>query len=165
MDGYKPRSSGMYPNRRRCRALIGSPRQCTIPASSSVRPNTARIVVVLPAPFGPRKPTICPAGTVKVRWSSAVRVPNLRTRPSTSKLTATVSQPSVRDADLAPLAAARARLVRAAGDPAADHHVRPPEVPERVAPGMDEPAERPHCEDHPRRGGVDLVHHRRLFDH
>src|SRR5579864_6980571 len=31
-----------------------------------------RMVVVLPAPFGPRKPTICPLATSNVIWSTAV---------------------------------------------------------------------------------------------
>ncbi len=35
-----------------------------------------RSVVVLPAPFGPRKPVIVPGETVKVRSSIALTVPN-----------------------------------------------------------------------------------------
>ena len=35
-----------------------------------------RIVVVLPAPFGPRKPVTCPGRTVKLRSSTAVTAPN-----------------------------------------------------------------------------------------
>jgi hypothetical protein len=31
-----------------------------------------RMVVVLPAPFGPRKPTICPFGTSNEMWSTAM---------------------------------------------------------------------------------------------
>ena len=46
-----------------------------VPASRSVSPKTARMVVVLPAPFGPRKPTTCPLGTEKVRSSSARQRP------------------------------------------------------------------------------------------
>jgi hypothetical protein len=34
-----------------------------------------RSVVVLPAPFGPRKPVIRPGSTVKVRSSTAVKPP------------------------------------------------------------------------------------------
>ena len=44
----------------------------------------ARIVVVLPAPLGPRKPTTCPAGTSNERPSRAVRAPKVRRRPSSS---------------------------------------------------------------------------------
>ena len=48
----------------------------------------ARMVVVLPAPLGPRKPTTWPAGTLNERSSSAVSVPNVRRRPSSSKWSA-----------------------------------------------------------------------------
>ena len=34
-----------------------------------------RMVVVLPAPFGPRKPVTCPGRTVKLRPSTAVTEP------------------------------------------------------------------------------------------
>jgi hypothetical protein len=44
----------------------------------------ARMVVVLPAPLGPRKPTTCPAGTSKERSSRAVTVPYVRRNPTTS---------------------------------------------------------------------------------
>src|SRR5271165_5358876 len=68
----------MYPNRRRSSWPTGPPFQRTVPESRSVSPKIARIVVVLPAPLGPRKPTTCPAGTVKDRSSSAVREPKVR---------------------------------------------------------------------------------------
>src|SRR5207253_11357376 len=35
-----------------------------------------RMVVDLPAPFGPRKPTTCPRSTAKETWSTAVTPPN-----------------------------------------------------------------------------------------
>ena len=38
-------------------------------------PERIRIVVDLPAPFGPRKPTISPGATEKLRSSTAVREP------------------------------------------------------------------------------------------
>ena len=44
----------------------------------------ARIVVVLPAPLGPRKPTTCPAGTTNERSSRARTVPYVRRSPSNS---------------------------------------------------------------------------------
>src|SRR5436190_6043827 len=47
-------------------------------------PVSMRIVVDLPAPFGPRNPKICPARTRKVMWSTAVKDPNVRVRFSTS---------------------------------------------------------------------------------
>ena len=46
------------PRRRR-----GRPCQRTSPASGSSTPSAIRIVVVLPAPFGPTNPTISPSGT------------------------------------------------------------------------------------------------------
>ena len=59
----------------------GTPFQVTEPASRSVSPKMARIVVVLPAPFGPRKPTTCPAGTWKERSARAVTLPYVRPEP------------------------------------------------------------------------------------
>ena len=53
--GYSPRSSGMYPKRIRSPAVIDAPRHRTVPASRSTSPKTARMAVVLPARFGPRK--------------------------------------------------------------------------------------------------------------
>src|SRR5215831_1493228 len=60
-------------------------RLTSIDASSTSKPATVavpdvggrkqvsmRMVVVLPAPFGPRKPTICPFRTSKEMWSTAV---------------------------------------------------------------------------------------------
>ena len=44
----------------------------------------ARMVVVLPTPLGPRKPTTCPAGTSKERSSRAVRAPKVRRSPFSS---------------------------------------------------------------------------------
>jgi len=49
-----------------------------------VSPKIARIVVVLPAPFGPRNPTTTPLGTLKDKSSSAVTEPNVRRNPSSS---------------------------------------------------------------------------------
>ncbi len=43
------------------------------------------MVVVLPAPFGPRKPKTWPGGTLKVRPSSATTGPNLRLSPISSR--------------------------------------------------------------------------------
>src|SRR5688500_10686984 len=42
-----------------------------------------RMVVVLPAPFGPRKPTISPCRAVNVSLLTAVRSPYRLVRPST----------------------------------------------------------------------------------
>ena len=57
------------------RSPIGAPRQRTVPVSSSTSPNTARIAVVLPAPFGPRKPVSRPGWTANVQPSSAASAP------------------------------------------------------------------------------------------
>ena len=45
-----------------------------------------RIVVVLPAPFGPTNPTISPSGTENVTPSSATMSPNRRERSSSSSM-------------------------------------------------------------------------------
>ncbi|SLI22074.1 Uncharacterised protein [Mycobacteroides abscessus subsp. abscessus] len=42
-----------------------------VPAVGVSSPRIIRIVVDLPAPFGPRKPVTCPGFTVKVRSSTA----------------------------------------------------------------------------------------------
>ena len=52
-------------NSRRSANGSGVPRQSTRPSSSGSRPATASSKVVLPAPFGPMRPTISPAGTEK----------------------------------------------------------------------------------------------------
>jgi hypothetical protein len=41
-------------------------------------------VVVFPAPFGPRKPVTTPGSTLNVRSSTALNVPNILVRPTTS---------------------------------------------------------------------------------
>lgn len=43
-----------------------------------------RIVVVLPAPLGPRKPVTTPGSTAKLTESTAVTSPNRLVRPVTS---------------------------------------------------------------------------------
>src|SRR3954454_14405747 len=65
----------MYPNRSRSRRPIDAPRQAMLPASGRARPKMQRIAVVLPAPFGPRKPTRRPGRTTKDAPSSAVTGP------------------------------------------------------------------------------------------
>jgi hypothetical protein len=47
-------------------------------------PKIARIVVVLPAPFGPRNPTTWPDETQNDRSSSAVSMPKRRVNPEIS---------------------------------------------------------------------------------
>src|SRR5450759_5461637 len=42
-----------------------------------MRPTIMRIVVVLPAPLGPRKPKTSPRRTERLRWSTASVLPKL----------------------------------------------------------------------------------------
>src|SRR4028118_548657 len=56
------------------------PLTTTVPLVGRERPATMRIVVVLPAPFGPRKPKIAPAAAVRLRRSTAVKSPYLLVR-------------------------------------------------------------------------------------
>src|SRR6476661_3487190 len=55
-----------------------------VPAVGRTRPSSMRSVVVLPLPFGPRKPVIRPDSTVKVSSSTAVKVPNRLVSPAIS---------------------------------------------------------------------------------
>src|SRR5258705_8748378 len=59
------------------------PSMTTRPAVGLSSPAMMRMVVVLPAPFGPRKPWISPLGTSKLTPSTAVNDPYFLTRPST----------------------------------------------------------------------------------
>ena len=58
------------------RAGSRSASQRRSPVSGSTRPKIARIAVVFPAPFGPRKPSMRPRSTVNEQPSSAVTGPN-----------------------------------------------------------------------------------------
>src|SRR4051812_24767528 len=74
----------MYPIRARASALpTGSPKIATEPALGATRPTTHRISVVLPAPFGPRRPRISPSATSSETPARATRSPNDFTRDST----------------------------------------------------------------------------------
>src|SRR5262245_33598567 len=69
-----------------CRS-IGCPRIRISPPSGAVMFMIIRIVVVLPAPFGPRSPNIAPRGTCRERLSTALKRPNaLVTSESSSAL-------------------------------------------------------------------------------
>ena len=46
------------------------------PGVELYQPNTARIAVVFPAPFGPRKPVCRPGRAAKVHASNAINEPN-----------------------------------------------------------------------------------------
>jgi hypothetical protein len=82
--GVQPALFRHVPNRRRSDCPTRDPFHRTVPALRSVRPKMARMVVVFPAPFGPRKPTTRPDVTVNDKLSSAVMVPNVRRNPSIS---------------------------------------------------------------------------------
>jgi len=87
----------------------------------------------------------------------AERPPRPQARPS--RAAASVGNP-----DLPPPAAAGAGLGGRGGAAAAVDDVGPPQVPQRVAPGVHEPAERPHRPDDPGGRGVQLVDDGRVRD-
>jgi hypothetical protein len=57
------------------RSGTGSPKSRIVPAVACASPSSIRIVVVLPDPFGPRKPCTPPAGTARSRSRTATRRP------------------------------------------------------------------------------------------
>src|SRR6185437_10267786 len=57
---------------------IGSPNSSTRPAVGPIRPISILIVVVLPEPFGPRKPNTAPCGTESSSPSTASCPPRYR---------------------------------------------------------------------------------------
>ena len=73
----------MYPTRR---LIASASRVTSMPATHAVpslgrsRPQSIRMVVVLPAPLGPRNPKISPVRTPRLRLETAVTVPNRRVR-------------------------------------------------------------------------------------
>ena len=54
-----------------------------LPEVAGVSPTMTRMVVVLPAPLGPRKPVTVPGWQTKLMLSTAVNVPYFRVSPST----------------------------------------------------------------------------------
>src|SRR4030042_1018983 len=52
-----------------------NPQTLTVPEVGSVRPRSISIVVVFPAPFGPRKPKTSPSATERLRLSTAFCFP------------------------------------------------------------------------------------------
>src|SRR6266545_2984164 len=84
--GHRLTSPGTYANRRckRTASRHGSPpNSSTAPASARNRPSRIRIVVVLPAPLGPRNPCTSPAATVRSSPSRARVCPKVFTNPAT----------------------------------------------------------------------------------
>ncbi len=60
---------------RECRSRYARPLIVTCPEVGVSRPTIIRMVVDLPAPFGPRNPVTRPSGTTKVSPSTASLVP------------------------------------------------------------------------------------------
>jgi len=54
------------------------------PLVGSITPHSMRMVVVLPEPFGPRKPKISPFLTVRSMPSTAAKSPNVLRMPDTT---------------------------------------------------------------------------------
>jgi len=94
--GHRLTSPGTYASRR-CRATAsrhGSPPSSRAsPASGRSRPSSTRIVVVLPAPWGPTNPCTSPAVTVRSSPSRAWVGPNVFTSPDTEIATAARERP------------------------------------------------------------------------
>jgi hypothetical protein len=63
---------------------MSNPETLAVPAVGGMKQERTRIVVVLPAPLGPRKPTTSPCSTVKVRLSMAALLPYSLVRAWTS---------------------------------------------------------------------------------
>ena len=61
------------------------PNRCTSPVSSLISPRAARMVVVLPAPLAPTKPTIWPGSTASVTSRSEKRSLTVREMPLRSR--------------------------------------------------------------------------------
>ena len=80
------------------RRPIGRPSQSTSPLSSSTRPKMARMAVVFPAPFGPRKPSIRPRATETEHPSSACTWPNRLRMSSTASMAHVTRDPPMTNA-------------------------------------------------------------------
>src|SRR5579871_2554488 len=64
-------------------SITSNPATVALPAEGGRKQVRTRIVVVFPAPFGPRKPTICPFSTSKEMLSTAIVRAYRLVRPST----------------------------------------------------------------------------------
>src|SRR5687768_15794265 len=64
--------------------LTSIPATTARPLVGASSPVSILMVVVLPAPFGPRNPKISPAFTAKLTAFTAVKSPKLLVRPSTA---------------------------------------------------------------------------------
>src|SRR6478672_9341231 len=68
-----------------------------VPAVGWSRPRISRMVVVFPAPFGPRKPVTMPGSTEHVRSSTARVAPKTFVSPANSIIAAMISGCGVDD--------------------------------------------------------------------
>src|SRR5262245_42713782 len=105
----------MYPMWRLMASVsLAMSKPATEPRPAVGRSSPARIlmVVVLPAPFGPRKPKISPGRTAKVTPSTAVKRPKPLVSPSTSTAGGAGSPVADRTGSPAAGIAARLRLAR-----------------------------------------------------
>src|SRR4051794_33504030 len=64
-------------------AAYGRPSTSAVPDVAGTSPVIIRIVVVLPAPFGPRNPVTVPGSSVKDTSSTTVRAPYFLVNPLT----------------------------------------------------------------------------------
>ena len=64
--------------------LVAAAPTTALPDVGASRPRIIRIVVVFPAPLGPKNPVTCPGRTVKLRASTAVTGPKRLVNWSTS---------------------------------------------------------------------------------
>src|SRR3954465_3792332 len=71
-----------------------------VPASGKMIDIIMRIVVVLPAPFGPMNPYTAPRGTTRSRWSTALVAPNAFVTPLRRRAVLMRSQVFGRRADV-----------------------------------------------------------------
>src|SRR6266571_5465753 len=87
----------------RCFTCIGSrrtlnPATDASPSVMSVSPVSSLIIVVLPAPFGPRSPKTVPSATFRLTWSTAVSFPYTLVRFSVTIALLTMEHlPSLRE--------------------------------------------------------------------
>src|SRR5512135_3280834 len=79
MSRYSDTRSGKYPTTLRARSeslTTSYPAMTARPDVGGNTPHRMRMVVLLPAPLGPRKPTISPRSTANDTSEMAVNVPN-----------------------------------------------------------------------------------------
>src|SRR5438270_8789361 len=70
--------------------MMSCPPMRAVPSLGSRIPQSIRITVDFPEPFGPRNPKIDPLPTLNVTRSTAVNVPNRLVKPSHSIIAAIV---------------------------------------------------------------------------